>query len=201
MSKAWMYLAAVLRPGGAARPRQSLVAAENVYGEVAQQLAGPEWTVTSILSNPDQDPHLFEASPRVARALAGAGIVVYNGVGYDPWMAKLLAPRRGRAARRSWWRTCCTGQPGSNPHLWYDPAAMPAYADALAAGWPRPTRRTRRLPTAPGRLPRQLQPCRTGSPPCAPSTPGVRSPRPSRCSARWRTRSAWTCATSASSSR
>ena len=48
-------------------------------------------TVKSILSNPDQDPHLFEASPSVARALADARIVIINGADYDPWVAKMLA--------------------------------------------------------------------------------------------------------------
>ena len=121
---------AVSVPAGA-QPWQ-FVAAENVYAGVAQEITGPGWTVTAILSNPDQDPHLFEASPSVARALSVADIAVSNGAGYDPWMAKLAAasPRPGR-------RTIVVAEllhraPGSNPHLWYDPACMPAYAAALA---------------------------------------------------------------------
>lgn len=56
--------------------------------------------VTSILSNPDQDPHLFEASPSVVRKLSDANVVIYNGVGYDPWISQMLsgAPRLGRKA-------------------------------------------------------------------------------------------------------
>jgi zinc/manganese transport system substrate-binding protein len=57
----------------------TIVAAENMYGDVAAQIAGPDATATSILSNPDQDPHLFEASPSVARALSSAALVLYNG--------------------------------------------------------------------------------------------------------------------------
>lgn len=111
----------------------SIVAAENFYGEVARQLAGPEGHVTSVLSNPDQDPHLFEASPSVARELSAARIVVLNGADYDPWMEKLL-----RAARSPDRATIVVAQlvhrvAGDNPHLWYDPATMPAYARALAA--------------------------------------------------------------------
>jgi ABC-type Zn uptake system ZnuABC Zn-binding protein ZnuA len=74
----------------------SIVAAENFYGDVAKQIGGNSVKVTSILTNPDQDPHLFEASPSVARSLAGAKIVVYNGIDYDPWMEKLLS------ASKSW---------------------------------------------------------------------------------------------------
>ncbi|MGF6633624.1 ABC-type Zn uptake system ZnuABC Zn-binding protein ZnuA [Paraburkholderia sp. MM5496-R1] len=87
--------------------------------------------VTSILSNPDQDPHLFEASPKTARALQGAALVVYNGADYDPSMEKLLA-----ASKRSNRTTIVAAQlmgrkSGDNPHLWYDPKTMPAVAKAV----------------------------------------------------------------------
>ena len=62
----------------------TIVAAENFYGDVATQVGGDKVAVTSILSNPDDDPHLFEASPSVARQLSGAAIVVYSGTDYDP---------------------------------------------------------------------------------------------------------------------
>ena len=55
------------------KPPVAIVAAENFYGDVARQIAGPDATITSILSNPDDDPHLFEANPSTARALAGGG--------------------------------------------------------------------------------------------------------------------------------
>ena len=79
----------------AADAKIPVVAAENFYGDVVQQLGGDRVDVTSILSNPDQDPHLFEASPSVARALSTAALVIYNGVDYDPWMAKLLGTGPG----------------------------------------------------------------------------------------------------------
>jgi len=111
----------------------SIVAAENFYGDVAQQLAGPDATVTSVLSNPDEDPHLFEASPSVARNLSAAAIVVYNGADYDPWMAKLLAASRATSRKVIIVANLVHKKPGDNPHLWYDPATMPIYAKALAA--------------------------------------------------------------------
>jgi ABC-type Zn uptake system ZnuABC Zn-binding protein ZnuA len=74
------------------------VAAENFYGDVAEQLGGPNVKVTSILTNPDQDPHLFEASAATARDLAGARLVIFNGADYDPWMTKLLAASKPRSA-------------------------------------------------------------------------------------------------------
>jgi len=70
----------------AAAPVQ-IVAAENFYGDIAAQIGGPRVAVHSILNNPQQDPHMFEASPSVARALTHAHLVIYNGAGYDPCAA------------------------------------------------------------------------------------------------------------------
>jgi zinc/manganese transport system substrate-binding protein len=114
-----------------------VVAAENFYGDVVKQLGGDRVDVTSILSNPDQDPHLFEASPKTARALQHASLVVYNGADYDPWMAKLLAASTGKNGTNGAMRTTIvaaelTGKKsGDNPHLWYDPATMPKVARAV----------------------------------------------------------------------
>jgi zinc/manganese transport system substrate-binding protein len=109
-----------------------VVAAENFYGEVIQQLGGDHVQVTSILSNPDEDPHLFEASPKTARALQNAALVVYNGADYDPWMDKLLAASKG-AKRTTIVAAQLTGKKsGDNPHLWYDPATMPTVAKAVS---------------------------------------------------------------------
>jgi len=110
-----------------------VVAAENFYGDVVQQLGGDRVDVTSILSNPDQDPHLFEASPKTARALQHASLVVYNGADYDPWMTKLLNASKN-AKRTTIVAADLTGKKsGDNPHLWYDPATMPAVARAVSA--------------------------------------------------------------------
>ena len=125
----------MLSPGAEAHDEAvgRIVAAENFYGNVAGQLAGPGWAVTSILNNPDQDPHLFEASPSIARDLSSARIVVFNGADYDPWMSKLLS-----AAHSDRRQTVIAGDltrhhPGDNPHLWYEPGTMSAVARALSA--------------------------------------------------------------------
>ena len=111
----------------------TIVAAENFYGDVAQQLAGPDAKVTSILSNPDDDPHTFEASPSVARAIADARIVIESGADYDPWMEKLLNASQSTGRVSINVADLVGKKPGDNPHLWYDPATMPAFAEALSA--------------------------------------------------------------------
>ncbi len=110
-----------------------VVAAENFYGDLATQIGGANVAVTSILSNPDDDPHLFEASPATARALKDAKVVIVNGVDYDPWMEKLLGANKAPGRKEILVGALVGHKPGDNPHLWYDPAYMKAAGKALVA--------------------------------------------------------------------
>jgi zinc/manganese transport system substrate-binding protein len=116
----------------AADRRIAVVAAENFYGDIARQVGGDRVALVSIMSNPDQDPHLFETTPAIVRQLANAQIVILNGANYDPWMDKLLTavPRPGRVVINA--AQLIGRKAGDNPHVWYDPATMPAVATALA---------------------------------------------------------------------
>lgn len=110
----------------------SIVAAENFYGGIAQRIAGNSVTVSCIMSNPNQDPHEFTTSAATAMAVANADIVIYNGLGYDDWMDKLLAAqgKPGRIVIRV--ADLIGARSGDNPHIWYDPRTMPALAARLA---------------------------------------------------------------------
>jgi zinc/manganese transport system substrate-binding protein len=110
-----------------------VVAAENFYGDLVSQIGGANVAVTSILSNPDDDPHLFEASPATAIALSDAKIVIANGVDYDPWMEKLLSAHKAPGRTEIVVGALVGRKAGDNPHLWYDPAYMKAAAKALVA--------------------------------------------------------------------
>src|ERR1041385_3351739 len=92
-----LVLSAAQAPATRAAETIGIVAAENFYGDIAKQIGGDRVSVASILTNPDQDPHLFETTPGVVRQVADAQIVILNGAGYDGWMEKLLAaaPRPG----------------------------------------------------------------------------------------------------------
>jgi zinc/manganese transport system substrate-binding protein len=110
----------------------TVVAAENFYGDIVRQIGGDRVEVVSIMSNPDQDPHLFETTPTIVRQVAAAQIVVFNGADYDAWMDKLLeaAPRAERAVVAV--AKLVNKKAGDNPHLWYEPTTMPVVARALA---------------------------------------------------------------------
>jgi zinc/manganese transport system substrate-binding protein len=115
----------------------SVVAAENFYGDIVRQIGGDRVEVVSILSNPDQDPHLFETTPTIVRQVAAAQIVVFNGADYDAWMDKLLsaAPRAERTVVAV--AKLVNKKAGNNPHLWYEPTTMPVVARALADAFSR----------------------------------------------------------------
>ncbi len=127
------FMVLVVAASTAAAEPIRVVAAENFYGDIARQIGGGGVAVVSILDNPDQDPHEFEASPSTARAFAEARVVIVNGVGYDRWATKLLSvsPSPSRAVVSL--ATLLHKQTGANPHLWYDPATIPALAKTLAS--------------------------------------------------------------------
>jgi len=110
-----------------------VVAAENFYGDLASQIGGANVAVTSILSKPDGDPHLFEASPATAKALSDAKIVIANGVDYDPWIETLISANKAPGRKAIVVGALVGRKAGDNPHLWYDPATMKAAAKALVA--------------------------------------------------------------------
>jgi zinc/manganese transport system substrate-binding protein len=116
------------------RGRILAVGAENQYTSVISQVGGRYVDAVSILSNPNTDPHTFEASAQVARTISAARLIVQNGLGYDAFMSKLEAASPGSG------RAVITAQdalrlPDStrNPHLWYSPGTMPAVAKSIAA--------------------------------------------------------------------
>lgn len=114
-----------------------VVAAENVWGSIARQVGGSKVAVTSIIDNPDTDPHDYEPAAADARTIAAAQVVIVNGVGYDPWVPKLLAanPVRGRIVLTV---GHLLGVPaGGNPHRWYDPADVEQVIAALTTGFQR----------------------------------------------------------------
>jgi zinc/manganese transport system substrate-binding protein len=108
------------------------IGAENEYANVIAQIGGKYVSVTAIDSNPNTDPHEFEASAKDASAISTAQLIVQNGIGYDGYMNKIesAAPSSSRKIIDV---QQLLGLPDStpNPHLWYSPTTMPAVAKAI----------------------------------------------------------------------
>lgn len=110
------------------------VGAENEYADVISQIGGQYVKASAIMSNPNTDPHTFEASPSVAQTVSHAKLIVQNGVGYDDFMSKIESASSS-GSRKIIDVQRLRGLPDDtpNPHLWYDPETMPAVAKALVA--------------------------------------------------------------------
>jgi zinc/manganese transport system substrate-binding protein len=110
------------------------VGAENEYVNVIEQIGGKYVKVTAIESNPNTDPHTFEASPSVAEAVSAASLLIENGVGYDTYMEKIESASPN-SSRKVIDVQHLLGLPDStpNPHLWYKRETMPAVAKALVS--------------------------------------------------------------------
>jgi zinc/manganese transport system substrate-binding protein len=133
-----LALATTLLPGcgnsSSAAGGLDVVAAENTYGNIASQIGGPRVSVTSILTNPNADPHLFEPGTSNGLAVAGAKVAIENGLGYDAFMTKLenAAPSSGRIVVTMADVLGVHGK-NANPHLWYDVPQLTRVARAIAA--------------------------------------------------------------------
>jgi zinc/manganese transport system substrate-binding protein len=110
----------------------SAVGAENEYANVIEQIGGKYVAVSAVESDPNTDPHTFEASASVAKEVSGADVLVENGVGYDSYMEKIESSS-SNSSRKVINVQELLGLPDStpNPHLWYKPETMPAVAKQL----------------------------------------------------------------------
>lgn len=111
----------------------NVVAAENFWGSLVSQLGGTHVRVLSIVSDPNADPHDYETSAADARAVAEAGYVIQNGVGYDDWMTKLLSASPSSSRRVLDVGAFLGKHQGDNPHLWYSPDYVTAAENHIEA--------------------------------------------------------------------
>ncbi|MGC0362196.1 zinc/manganese transport system substrate-binding protein [Rhodococcus sp. 27YEA15] len=93
LAAASITAAVALTACGSSSPKDdgiTVVASTNVWGDVAQAVAGDKLKVTSIINEPSADPHSFEATPAQAAKITDASLVVYNGGGYDQFVTDIL---------------------------------------------------------------------------------------------------------------
>ena len=115
----------------------TVVAAENFWGSIATQLGGTHAAVTSVITNPDTDPHDYEPTTADGRTIATAKLVIVNGIGYDPWATKLVAAN-DTAGQTVLNVGQLTGIPdGGNPHRWYSPENVHQVIDQITADYQR----------------------------------------------------------------
>ncbi|ARN93889.1 metal ABC transporter substrate-binding protein (plasmid) [Levilactobacillus brevis] len=109
----------------------NVVATTDFYGAAARAVLGNKGTVTSVINNPNVDPHDYEPTASVGKEVAKANIIVANGIGYDGWMDKLAKNTKGQTYIKVG-DDLLGKKDGDNPHLWYRPTTMPTLVNQLA---------------------------------------------------------------------
>ncbi|HEY9288914.1 MAG TPA: zinc ABC transporter substrate-binding protein [Candidatus Dormibacteraeota bacterium] len=143
MRRAWLVgalfavmLAACSAPSGSGASRSlQVVAGQNFWGSIAAQLGGSHVSVSSVVTNPNADPHDYETSNVDARAFATADYVILNGAGYDDWGSKLLAGNPNDARKVLIVADLLKKKAGDNPHFWYNPEWVEQVADRMTADY------------------------------------------------------------------
>jgi len=121
--------------GGSGSSTLQVIAGENFWGSIASQLGGTRVTVTSIVTNPNSDPHEYESSATDARAFATADYVILNGAGYDDWGQKLLSANPGSSRKVFLVADLLSKKAGDNPHFWYNPGWVDRVVDRITADY------------------------------------------------------------------
>lgn len=116
-------------PGG----RVDVVATISAWGSILAQLGGDRVRETSIIANPDADPHDYEPTPADGRAIAAARLLLTNGIGYDGWAAKAAAANPDSHRADLDVGKLVGVRAGGNPHRWYSPSDVTTVADAITA--------------------------------------------------------------------
>jgi zinc/manganese transport system substrate-binding protein len=121
--------------GGSTSGKLQVAAAENFWGSLAAQLGGGKVAVSSIIVNPNTDPHSYEPTASDGVALARSQIAIVNGIGYDAWASKLLAanPSSGRAVLDV--GSLLRLKEGDNPHQWYAPSSVQRVIGRIVADY------------------------------------------------------------------
>jgi zinc/manganese transport system substrate-binding protein len=108
-----------------------VVAAENFWGSIAAQVGGSHVHVTSIIVDPNADPHSYEPTAADARTVVQAQYVIVNGAGYDPWADKLLQANPVNGRKELNVGDFNGKHEGDNPHMWYNPDYVTAVANKI----------------------------------------------------------------------
>ena len=108
-----------------------VVAAENVYGDLATQIGGSYVAVTNCIGSQKENPHLFQPDDKTLKAIEAADLIIMNGIGYDSWMKDLVEKAKISRKKVIVIAELMKRKNSDNPHIWYYPNAMIQLAEVL----------------------------------------------------------------------
>jgi zinc/manganese transport system substrate-binding protein len=99
----------------------NVVAGENFWGSLVSQLGGVHVNVTSVVADPNTDPHEYQSNPANAEAISNAKFVIVNGAGYDTWALAIMASANVPNQVVLNVQELLNQSVDVNPHFWYSP--------------------------------------------------------------------------------
>ncbi|MEY2458185.1 MAG: zinc/manganese transport system substrate-binding protein [Acidimicrobiaceae bacterium] len=120
-----------------ASSKLQVVASTSAWGSLAADLGGDLVDVTSIVSNPDADPHDYEPTADDARTISTAKYVIFNGVGYDEWARRVIDSNGDKSQVVLDIGALVGANAGDNPHRWYFPDDVRKVVDRIVEDYKR----------------------------------------------------------------
>ena len=97
--RALLALIALLLPLSLpAADKPQVVTSFSILADLTRAVGGEHIALTNLVG-PDEDAHVFEPSPEHARTLLQADLIIANGLGFEPWLERLLASSEARGRR------------------------------------------------------------------------------------------------------
>jgi zinc/manganese transport system substrate-binding protein len=122
---------------GSSSGKIQVAAAENFWGSIAAQIGGAKVSVSSIIVNPETDPHSYEPTAADGVTIARSQMAIVNGIGYDTWASKLLAANSSSGRTVVDVGSLLGLREGDNPHQWYSPASVQRVIGQIVADYKR----------------------------------------------------------------
>jgi zinc/manganese transport system substrate-binding protein len=116
-----------------------VTASFSILGDIVRAV-GTERVKVTPLVGPDEDAHVFEPKPADAKTILQSRLVVMNGLGFEPWMLKLLKSSGYKGdtleASKGVKPRTMPAEDGkgleTDPHAWQDPTNVIVYVQNIA---------------------------------------------------------------------
>lgn len=81
-----------------AAEKARVVTTFSILADITREIGGDDIQLTNLVGA-DADAHVFEPAPAQVRAVLEADLVIANGLGFEPWLERLLANGEARSTR------------------------------------------------------------------------------------------------------
>ena len=113
-----------------AQDKLKVVATFSILGDLVAEVGGDTIDLT-ILVGPDTDAHTYQPKPNDLRVLAGARVLVSNGLGFEGWIDRLADAASFKGTRIV---ASTNAAAGPDPHCWQDVTCTRRYVANIATG-------------------------------------------------------------------